>query len=163
MCTFKFQINKFTADGIWNPETFEILMYFVLLSAFLQNLFLCQDRWHGDVPPHLAQPYSVALGRLLIQGLCFEDWISKGPVFKGLGYGFSYCNGPKHSKTEPLQIWRFLFRFQMVFDKMAVICPHFKWLGFRISDPFEIRTIFRPTSVWPFEIRTRSPLIKSCK
>ena len=23
----------------------------------------------------------------------------------------------------------------MIFDKMAVICPDFKWLGFQISDP----------------------------
>ena len=26
-------------------------------------------------------------------------------------------------------------RFQMFFDKMAVICPDFKWMGFQISDP----------------------------
>ena len=26
------------------------------------------------------------------------------------------------------------FRFQMVFDKMGVICPDFKWFGFRILD-----------------------------
>ena len=28
---------------------------FFLLSAFLQNFFLHQDRLSGDVPPHLAQ------------------------------------------------------------------------------------------------------------
>ena len=27
------------------------------------------------------------------------------------------------------------FGFQMVFDKMAPICPDYKWLGFWISDP----------------------------
>ena len=30
--------------------------FIFLLSAFLWHFFLCQDRWHGDVPPHLAQP-----------------------------------------------------------------------------------------------------------
>ena len=30
--------------------------FFILLSAFLRNFFLCQDRLSGDVPPHLAQP-----------------------------------------------------------------------------------------------------------
>ena len=39
------------------------------LSPFLQNFFLCYDSWHGDVPPHLAQPCNVALGRTLIWGL----------------------------------------------------------------------------------------------
>ena len=29
----------------------------------------------------------------------------------------------------------FLTRFQIVFDKIAAICPNFKKLGFRISDP----------------------------
>ena len=28
-----------------------------------------------------------------------------------------------------------LSRFQMIFNQMAAICPDFKWLGFRISDP----------------------------
>ena len=40
-----------------------------LLFAFLQNFFLRQDRLSGDVPPHLAQPCYVALGRALIWGL----------------------------------------------------------------------------------------------
>ena len=39
------------------------------LSTFLRNFFLCQDHWHGDVPPHLAQPLYVALGRALDSGL----------------------------------------------------------------------------------------------
>ena len=33
------------------------------LSTFLPNFSLCQDRWYSDVPPHLAQPCCVALGR----------------------------------------------------------------------------------------------------
>ena len=38
------------------------------LSAFLLNFFLCQDCWHGDVPPHLVQPFYVALGQALDSG-----------------------------------------------------------------------------------------------
>ena len=37
----------------------------LLLSAFLRNFFLCQDRLSNDVPPHLAQPCYVALGLAL--------------------------------------------------------------------------------------------------
>ena len=46
-------------------------LQFFLLSAFLRNFFLCQDCWHGDLPPHLAQPCYVAQGRAppLIRGL----------------------------------------------------------------------------------------------
>ena len=29
------------------------ILFSLFLSAFLQNFFLCQDRRHGDVPPHL--------------------------------------------------------------------------------------------------------------
>ena len=49
----------------------KILSHFLLLSAFLRNFFLRQDRLSGDVPPptpHLAQPFYVALGRALIWG-----------------------------------------------------------------------------------------------
>ena len=42
---------------------------FFKLSAFLRYFFLCQDRWHGDVPPYLAPPCYVALGRALDSGL----------------------------------------------------------------------------------------------
>ena len=46
-------------------------------SAFLWNFFLCQNRWHGDVPPHLAQPCYVALGWALDSGLLcyFKLWV----------------------------------------------------------------------------------------
>ena len=54
----------------------------------------------------------------------FEGRISNGPVF--IRSGFSY---------QPLEIRTFLSGFQIVFDKMAGICPDFKWLGFQISDP----------------------------
>ena len=40
-------------------------------------------------------------------------------------------------------------------------CPDFKWLGYRISHPLEIWTIWNPTSFLPLEIQTgpdfRSP------
>ena len=42
-------------------------------SAFLRNFFLCQDRLSSDVPPHLAQPCYVALGRALIRGMCPDE------------------------------------------------------------------------------------------
>ena len=45
------------------------LFYFILLSAFLRNFFLCLDRWHGDVPPHFAKPCCVTLGQAWI-GAC---------------------------------------------------------------------------------------------
>ena len=38
------------------------------------NFFLHQDRLSGDVPPHLAQPCYVSLGRALIWGL-YPDWL----------------------------------------------------------------------------------------
>ena len=50
----------------------------------------------------------------------FEDQISNGPVFKGSGYS------PNHLKSGP---------FQMVFDKMVVICQDFKWFCFQTSNP----------------------------
>ena len=40
-----------------------------LLSAFLQNLFLCLDHVSGDVPPNLAKKCYVALRQALIRGL----------------------------------------------------------------------------------------------
>ena len=45
------------------------IYHYFLLSPFLRNFFLCWDHWHGDVPPHLAQPCFVALGRALIWGI----------------------------------------------------------------------------------------------
>ena len=45
---------------------------FLLLSAFLRNFFLRQDRLSGDVPPHLAQPCYVAIGQALIWGFSFS-------------------------------------------------------------------------------------------
>ena len=51
---------------------------------FLRNFFLCQDRWHGDVPPHLAQPCYVALGQALDWGLISRH------VFRALSIGFLF-------------------------------------------------------------------------
>ena len=49
--------------------------------------------------------------------------------------GFSY--NPNNWKTEPFKIFMLLSGFQMVFNKMAAICPDFKWPGFKISDPIQ--------------------------
>ena len=51
------------------PEVKILFCLWFFLSAFLPNFFLCQDGLSGDVPPHLAQPCYVALGRALIWGL----------------------------------------------------------------------------------------------
>ena len=40
---------------------FELSRFF---SAFLRNVFLCQDRVHGDVPPHFLQACYLLWGRL---------------------------------------------------------------------------------------------------
>ena len=47
-------------------------------------------------------------------------------------------------KTGPVKIEMFLSEFQMVFDKMAPICPDFKWLGIRISDPIRNPDYLQP-------------------
>ena len=60
----------------------------------------------------------------------FEIWT----FWISLSSGCSYSYGPNHSKTSPFKIQSFLSRLQMVFDKMTVICPDFKWLGLQISD-----------------------------
>ena len=53
-------------------------------------------------------------------------------VLKWLGSGYS--SSPNHLKTGP-----FLSGFQLVFDKMAAICPDLEWRasGFRISDSIQ--------------------------
>ena len=45
----------------------------IFLSFVLRNFFLRQDCLSDDVPPRLAQPFYVALGRALIWGL-YPDW-----------------------------------------------------------------------------------------
>ena len=45
------------------------MFYVFLLSAFFWKFFLCQDHWHGNVSPHLAQPCYVALRWTLDSGL----------------------------------------------------------------------------------------------
>ena len=54
---------------------------------------------------------------------------------KGWCNSFFYGYGPNYLKTSQFKIQTFLSGFQMFFDKMAFICPDFKWLGFQISDP----------------------------
>ena len=57
--------------------------------------------------------------------------------FHRIGHGYS--NGPNHWKARLFEIRMCFSGFQMVCDKMAAICPDFKWSGFQI--PFEILTI----------------------
>ena len=40
-------------------------------------------------------------------------------------------------QSKPFKIRTFLSRFQMVFDKMAAICPDFRWSCFQIPDPIQ--------------------------
>ena len=89
----------------------------------------------------------------------FEIWTFwssdfKWSGFQMLGFNYGYSFSSNHSKTGPFKIRTFLSGFKMFFDKMAAICPNFKWLGLWISGPIEIQTICNSTSVWPFEIQT---------
>ena len=49
------------------------------------------------------------------------------------------CSGFKNGRVIAIvpAIWNpdILVQIKMIFDKMATICPDFKWLGFRILDP----------------------------
>ena len=49
-------------------------VFFICLP--LEFLPCVSDCWHSDVPPHLAQPCNVALGRALIWGFCSCEWVS---------------------------------------------------------------------------------------
>ena len=53
----------------WIGSSMSIESVSLFLSAFLQNIYLFLDHWHGDVSPHLAQPCCVALGQALDSGL----------------------------------------------------------------------------------------------
>ena len=71
---------------------------------------------------------TVGIWNLIIQNLeTFEIWTFWRSDFKGSGFDYSYS--PNHSKTRLFKIRTFLFWFQMFFDKMAAICPDFKWAG----------------------------------
>ena len=68
----------------------------IFLSTLLQNFFLCQDRQSSVVPPHLAQPCYVALGRALIWGLnpdWFEGSVNWVPITR-LGPTVTVTAGP---------------------------------------------------------------------
>ena len=41
--------------------------------------------------------------------------------------------------------------FQIVFNKMAAICPDFKWLGFRISDAIQNPDHWQPNLFWTIQ------------
>ena len=65
----------------------------------------------------------------------FEGRILNGQVFKWSDLSNGYSFSSNHSKTRPFQIRTFLWGFYIDFGKTAAICPNFKWLVFRISDP----------------------------
>ena len=65
--------------------------------------------------------------------------------------GFSYGYSPNHLKTGPFKIQIFLSVFQMVFDKMATICPDLKWLGFQFSDPIPNPDHLQPNLFLPIQ------------
>ena len=67
----------------------------------------------------------------------FEGRIPNGWVFKWLRFSNGYSYSPKHLKTGPFKIQKFLSGFQMVLDKMQAIFLDFKWLGFQISDTIQ--------------------------
>ena len=76
---------------------------------------------------------------------------SISPEFKWLGFSDSYSYSPDHLKTGPFKIRTLLSWFQMVFDKIAVICLDFKWLGFQISDPIQKPDHLKPnlfSTIW---------------
>ena len=77
--------------------------------------------------------------------------IRKHLNFKWSGYNNGHSSSPNHLKTESYEIWMFLSRFQMVFDKMAAICPDFKWLCFRISDPIQNSDHLQPNLFWTIQ------------
>ena len=101
-----------------NPRIFQLPTQFqgrFFKSAFLWNFFLCQDRLSSDVPPHLAQPCYVALGRALIWGLYINFFL------------FSYFNllviNIKQNRNEK-KILPFKFFFAKLFSKLLS-----KWWG----------------------------------
>ena len=63
------------------------------------------------------------------------DFLKVG--FQMVGFSYGYIFSPNDLKAGPFEILTFLPSFQIVFDKMAPICPDFKWLGFQISDPIK--------------------------
>ena len=44
-----------------------------------------------------------------------------------------------------------MVEFLMVFDKMAAICPDFKWLGLQISVPIWIPDLLQPNLFWTIQ------------
>ena len=90
------------------------------VNLLYNKIFVFLLQWGSEIRKHFKS------------GL-FEGWISIGPVFKWSSFSYGYSTN--HSKTGPFKIQMFLSGFQMYFDKIATICPDFKWFGFQISDP----------------------------
>ena len=87
--------------------------------------------------PQIFLTYSGDLKSVHLKSGLFEGRISNGPVFEWSGFSFGFGYSPNYSKTRPFEIQMFLSGFQMVSEKMAAVCPDFKWLGSRISDPIQ--------------------------
>ena len=68
----------------------------------------------------------------------------RGRISNGRALTMAISIVPTIQKTEPFKIRKFLSGFQMVYEKMAVICMDFKWLGFQISDPIGNPEHFQP-------------------
>ena len=88
----------------------------------------------------------------------FEGRISNGPVFEWLGFSHGYSFSPNHLKTRIFKIGTHLSGFQMIFDKMAAICPILNGWASGFQNPFKIQTICNPTSKIQTSLDFRSPL-----
>ena len=80
-------------------------------------------------------------------GLKSDHLKSRVPVFNGSGLNYSY--GLDHSKTRPFKIWTFLFRLQMIFDKMAFMSPVSSVLHAEVTVNIGLKDIVRVAASIP--------------
>ena len=86
-------------------------------------------QWESEIRPFVIWKHMKS--RLL------EGWISTGLVSNGHAVAMALPKVPTIQKTWPFKIRTFFSGFQMIFDKIASICPDFKWFGFWISEPIQ--------------------------
>ena len=102
-----------------------------------------------------------------LKSVLFEGRISNGPVFKWSGFGYGYSYSPNYLKTGPLEIQTFLSRFKWFLTEWWPFVQISNGWASVFQIPFEICTIWNPTSFWPFKIQTsrefRSPLYLQCR
>ena len=143
ICFWPSPLFKLCAVGIWIAFLCGNLLCIFLLSSFLQKFSLCQDRWHGEVHPHLVQPSYVALGRAL---LCVKsntsftlDYCShqlyaqskrrtSNSNVPGHPVPFVYYSGPNFSVALLCCVFVFSFFFKIT-PPMQFVCnsPIFEW------------------------------------